>query len=69
MTELIITEIDGYKVLPCPFCKKSEVYVSVSVSGWKFVRCINCGADGPVDLGVSGAVEAWNTRCVKDDEQ
>ena len=52
---------------PCPFCGSTDVYVPPSwmtANTWKYVKCknINCQAEGPVDLGESGAIERWNTR-------
>jgi Lar family restriction alleviation protein len=67
MAELVITAIDGYEVLPCPFCGCRAVALrhgnaTLETSKWKWISCPNCEANGPSDLGVSGAIEAWNTR-------
>lgn len=50
---------------PCPFC----AYDNADVIDWQAldhteyaVLCLNCGAQGPNDLGKSGAREAWNRR-------
>lgn len=55
---------------PCPFC----AYTKVGFNAWPVnahglfshteytVYCKNCGAEGPNDLGKSGAVEIWNLR-------
>lgn len=55
---------------PCPFC----AYTKVGFNTWPIefrsklhhteytVWCKNCGAEGPNDLGMSGAVEMWNLR-------
>jgi Lar family restriction alleviation protein len=61
VAELIITKIDGYDVLPCPFCGKSELIIGLS-DLYKWVECVDCMCAGPTDLGVSGAIEAWNNR-------
>jgi hypothetical protein len=52
---------------PCPFCGRipnmgAEVKKDLNTSAkWWFVIC-GCGADGPPDLGWSGAADKWNTR-------
>lgn len=48
---------------PCPFCGTPEPFI-LHVDGRYSVLCshTDCGAEGPVDLGRSGAIEAWNTR-------
>ena len=52
---------------PCPFCGNSELMV-IRMKEWCYVSCTNtqCGADGPVDLGESGAWEKWDTRPCED---
>ena len=54
---------------PCPFCGGTNLYIEGGVfnaNGDKgyYVGCkdINCTAEGPWDLGKSGAVEKWNDR-------
>lgn len=54
----------------CPFCGNKKTLVA----SWTVfehtqaehleysVCCLNCGAEGPNDLGESGAVESWNLR-------
>lgn len=57
-----MTTVNGYEVLPCPFCG-SENSLWQDENQWsKWIVCDACGATGPTDLGVSGAIEAWNTR-------
>jgi Lar family restriction alleviation protein len=50
---------------PCPFCGSDNIEIYPTGYGrppkWA-VMCDNCQAEGPVDLGESGAVEQWNTR-------
>lgn len=47
-------------LLPCPFCNSSAV---IERNGkWKYGYCPSCGAQGPADLGESGAIEQWNSR-------
>lgn len=67
MVELIITEIDGYKVSPCPFCGKSKLIIGRG-DLFRWVECIDCMCQGPADLGVSGAIEAWNNRVERKEE-
>lgn len=53
---------------PCPFCGEPEAYVVFpDENELYFVRCgnIDCQAEGPVDLGESGAIERWNERASK----
>ena len=52
---------------PCPFCGCEEVcmmHLSTYKAKRHYVLCLNsdCSAEGPVDLGWSGAAEKWNTR-------
>ncbi len=59
-------EMDELKA--CPFCGKNNGKIMYSDSrNWKWVHCDKCGADGPADLGESGAIEHWNTRPIEDD--
>jgi hypothetical protein len=44
----------------CPFCHSSDTGLVGLGNKWKYVHCNNCGADGPPDLGESGAMESWN---------
>jgi hypothetical protein len=44
----------------CPFCQSKNTVLVGAENKWKYVHCNDCGADGPPDLGVSGAVDAWN---------
>ena len=53
------------KLKPCPFCANTNLATEAEMRGnhkeyW--VACCNCGAEGPADLGWSGAEEAWNMR-------
>lgn len=67
--------IEGYPVESCPFCGGGNLAIHGlrQVKGhedaddiWKYIQCmdIDCQATGPVDLGVSGAIDAWNTRAI-----
>jgi len=53
---------------PCPFCAYLKTRVDSYTSSFGHhitecaVACENCGATGPYDLGVSGAIEMWNMR-------
>jgi Lar family restriction alleviation protein len=57
------------ELLPCPFCGKNNgltLELTPSETTRHFVMCTDCGAEGPYDLGESGAIESWNTRPVED---
>lgn len=47
---------------PCPFCGGKAKLTSNTAEKWHWGECENCGAEGDSDLGVSGAIENWNTR-------
>ncbi len=63
-------KLEGYDVIPCLFCGSEDLRLELSSgflsTNWRFVICnnINCQATGPQDLGVSGAIDGWNTRAV-----
>ena len=62
-------KIDGYEVLPCPFCgEKENLGIATLRLGGYFVECqnVDCCATGPADLGQSGAVEKWNTLVTRE---
>jgi Lar family restriction alleviation protein len=48
---------------PCPFCGEPEVEAYTTKGGF-VVGCTNadCLAEGPWDLGESGAIAKWNER-------
>ena len=62
---------------PCPFCGSDKVidegapsYDTVTEeerTTWFTVLCTDCHAEGPPNLGWSGAIEAWNTRPLEDE--
>lgn len=56
---------------PCPFCGKQDAKVqSVKEDSAKYVACLNCSAEGPVEQE-DGPVAAWNRRAsspTKDNE-
>jgi len=49
------------KIKPCPFCG-STAHIEEGDSFFVFCDNPSCTADGPWDLGESGAIEKWNTR-------
>lgn len=55
---------------PCPFCGCTDLE-PIKLGGVWMVHCQNydCSADGPLDLGKSGAIEKWNERGQPDPEQ
>ena len=67
-------EFAGVVARPCPFCGESKRLVWERVTHnqalmWSVVcRNIDCFAQGPVDLGRSGAIAKWNnaTRIASD---
>lgn len=56
------------KLKPCPFCGKNmqrrEAWTVKTNTPHQenAIVCGNCGAQGPNDLGWSGAEEMWNLR-------
>jgi hypothetical protein len=58
------------ELLPCPFCNGENAYPWEGPNGWSVV-CdnIDCAAEGPFDLGASGAVAKWNNRAALDTTQ
>jgi Lar family restriction alleviation protein len=51
------------KLKHCPFCGSPNVSAYKNDStGWWYVFCNGCGAEGSADLGESGAIAAWNQR-------
>jgi Lar family restriction alleviation protein len=55
------------KPIPCPFCNEAEyLVVRMNETHWFYVVCVHCQAEGPIDLGESGAIERWNTRPTED---
>jgi hypothetical protein len=59
-------KIEGYDVLPCPFCEEKENLDKSIGSVYVWIECHKCFAEGPPDLGLSGAIELWNTRVVEE---
>ena len=55
---------DQNGLLPCPFCGSPAEPYEYKVSKKYVIVCTNsdCLAESGFDLGVSGAVERWNTR-------
>ena len=47
---------------PCPFCGCDRVRVDSEEDGAFFVRCPDCGAEGPVTLVAEHAKQEWNDR-------
>lgn len=62
-----MTDVDGVKLAPCPFCGSDKVKLTTSVhADMSWVACSNCGLDAPSETGVSpeDAVRYWNTRAL-----
>lgn len=61
------------KIKACPFCDHAGTVVRSFDTDANdhhreyVVMCANCGAEGPSDLGKSGAIEMWNLRRAADD--
>lgn len=49
------------KVKDCPFCQSDELIVESS-EGEYWVKCEQCGAQGPVEHDRKTAVKNWNLR-------
>ena len=55
--------LKGYELSPCPFCGSLDLALELGILGkfvWVECKNIDCRASGPVDLGLSGAIEKWN---------
>jgi len=52
----------------CPFCGSLSVREGCDTpdAKWHYVECDDCHATSKADLGVSGAIENWNTRPLED---
>ena len=52
----------------CPFCGSLSVREGCDTpdAKWHYVECDDCHATSKADLGVSGAIENWNTRPMED---
>lgn len=56
--------ITGFKVDPCPFCKRNQAHLhlmQLRSMSQSYVRCI-CGACGPDGSDAESAVKRWNER-------
>jgi hypothetical protein len=58
-------------LVKCPFCKTLPYFSDgrpcmTQDGNWHYVFCPSCQTEGPVDLGESGAIEAWNMRPEED---
>lgn len=54
-----------YNIKRCPFCRgEADVDDNVTeiLTRWYFVRCDECGAEGPWDEDEGEAVAMWNRR-------
>ncbi len=47
---------------PCPFCGGTPIVNLQMVSGYTFISCSKCRADGPLRSTHTRAVAAWNLR-------
>ena len=52
---------------PCPFCGSDDIESIDANNNYHYMHCMKCGGDGTPDLGISGAIEMWNTRPIEDD--
>lgn len=49
----------------CPFCKSDFTFQDTSpilINHQYYIKCLNCGAEGPHKKDMAEAVEAWNRR-------
>lgn len=59
LIELVPAEVA--KILPCPFCAGSNLaHWTPTGSGW--IKCGDCGAEGPHHTNPTLWLEAWNRR-------
>lgn len=59
---LNIESVDVYEVACCPFCMSPNIIVQDSVPLHSNAFCKDCGARGPTEYSVSGAINEWNKR-------
>ena len=52
----------------CPFCGSISVREGCDTpdAKWHYVECDDCHATSKADLGVSGAIENWQSRPIED---
>lgn len=52
------------KLKPCPFCGSDEIRREDFMSGGELItlRCLNCGAIGPIAYTPGAAFVKWNRR-------
>ena len=43
----------------CPFCASSNLEMSKCINSY-WMKCLDCGADGPDKKGRLAAIQAWN---------
>ncbi len=48
-----------YNLKRCPFCNAHDLTLDVTI-GTCAIRCVNCGAMGPVSTKTGRAVQFWN---------
>lgn len=48
----------------CPFCGTFNTIIHTEYLG-TWIRCLNCGAQGPFTDGDMNAVKAWNKRAAE----
>ena len=52
--------VSRHKLLPCPFCTSTNIFLGKTRRWW--VSCDGCGCDGPHSGSAKGAANAWNDR-------
>ena len=45
---------------PCRFCRSTASIIVAERSGWKFVLCTSCRAQGPTAFAAADAWDRWN---------
>lgn len=62
------TEPNNAALLPCPFCGKNDLAVTIehqgACAGLWVVKCATCGRHGRYARESEDAVEKWNTRAM-----
>lgn len=55
------------EIKPCPFCRESELIKPILLpttkgKSWKAIKCMACGAIGPMSKDGLDANRLWNER-------
>ena len=63
MNEIGLTDLKNEKLIPCPFCKQQNAFVSNAFQYNRhifWVHCNVCSATGPIKESYTDALNGWN---------